>query len=136
MICDDVINLISENPEAHGVFTSSTERKNQCYCRVESVSRSEFYRARENGLEPEYVFVLSEYADYNGEKIVEYNGKRYRVIRTYVAGSNRAYGRSYNEVGNHSIELTVGEITADALKTTATTSTGSSQTEVVTNGNG
>lgn len=134
MICDDVINLISENPEAHGVFASTTETKKQCYCRVESVSRSEFYRARENGIEPELVFVLSEYADYNGEKIVEHNGKRYRVIRAYVAGSNSSYRRSYNEVGNHSIELTVGEITADQVRTTSTT--GSSQTEVVTNGNG
>ena len=131
MICDDVIYLISENPEAHGVFASTTETKKQCYCRVESVSRSEFYRARENGIEPELVFVLSEYADYNGEKIVEHNGKRYRVIRTYVAGSQQ-YRRSYNEVGNRSIELTVGEITADQVRAT----TGSSQTEVVTNGNG
>lgn len=100
MICDDVIYLISENPVAHGVFDGSTETKTMCYCRVNSVTRSEFYRARENGLEPLYTLVLSEYADYNGEKILEYNGKRYRVIRSYVK--------------NHAVELTVGEVTADA----------------------
>lgn len=100
MICDDVICLISEDPAAHGVFDSTTEKGKMCYVRVESVSRTEFYRAKENGLEPIFVFVLSEYADYCGEKIVFYKGKRYRVIRTYVQ--------------NHAVELTVGEVTADA----------------------
>ena len=100
MICDDVICLIAEDPAAHGVFDTATEQGKLCYVRVESVTRSEFYRAKENGLEPTFVFVLSEYADYCGEKIVLYKGKRYRVIRTYVS--------------NHSVELTVGEVTADA----------------------
>lgn len=100
MICDDVIYLISETPAAHGVFTQSTETQKMCYCRVDSVTRSEFYKARENGIQPIYLFVLSEYADYNGEKIVIYNGTRYRVIRSYVK--------------NHAVELTVGEATADA----------------------
>lgn len=112
MICDDVIYLISENPVAHGVFDGSTETKTMCYCRVNSVTRSEFYRARENGLEPLYTLVLSEYADYNGEKILEYNGKRYRVIRSYVGASGDR--RNNSEFGHHSIELTVGEVTADA----------------------
>lgn len=112
MICDDVIYLISEDPVAHGVFDKPTEVKTKCYCRVNSVTRSEFYRARENGSEPVFVFVLSEYADYNGEKIVEYRDKRYRVIRTYVGASNDR--RKDSDIGHHSIELTVGEVTADA----------------------
>ena len=100
MICDDVIYLVSEDPAAHGVFDGSTETRKMCYCRINSVARSEFYRARENGLQPVFVFVLSEYADYNGEKIVVFKDKRYRVIRSYVT--------------NHAVELTVGEVTADA----------------------
>lgn len=100
MICDDVIYLISENPAAHGVFNKPTETKKMCYCRINSVTRNEFYKARENGIQPLYVFVISEYADYNGEKIVEFKDKRYRVIRSYVT--------------NHAVELTVGEATADA----------------------
>ena len=112
MICDDVICLLSEEPVAHGVFEDHKEHGKMCYARVKSVSRSEFYRARENGLEPVFVFVLSEYADYCGEKIVLYKGKRYRVIRSYVGAS---YDRQNNsEVGHHSVELTVGEVTADA----------------------
>ena len=100
MICDDVITLIRETPQAHGVFDKPTEEEYRCYCRVNSVTRSEFYKARENGIEPVFVFELSEYADYNGEKIVVYKDKRYRVIRSYVT--------------NHSVQLTVGEATADA----------------------
>ena len=113
MICDDVIYLISENPAAHGVFDGSTETKTMCYCRVNSVTRSEFYKAREYGSQPVFSFVLSEYADYNGEKIVEYKDKRYRVIRSYVgvSGANR---RAYSDIGTHSVELTVGEVNADA----------------------
>lgn len=99
MICDDVIYLVSEDPKAHGVFDRASETGKECFCRVNSVTRSEFYKARENGIQPLYVFTISEYADYDGEKIVIYKGKRYRVIRTYV--------------NHHSVELTVGEATAD-----------------------
>jgi SPP1 family predicted phage head-tail adaptor len=100
MICDDVIQLVQENPAAHGVFSATTETTTTCFCRVQSVARTEFYRALENGIEPQFVFTLSEYVDYNGEKIVIYKNKRYRVVRTYVY--------------EHSVELTVEEATADA----------------------
>lgn len=114
MICDDVIYLISEDPAAHGTFDKPEETKTMCYCRINSVTRSEFYTAREHGIEPLFTFALSEYADYNGEKIVEYNGKRYRVIRSYVGGYSYNSRRGYSDIGNHSVELTVGEVTADA----------------------
>ena len=112
MICDDVIYLISEDPAAHGTFDKPTETRTMCYCRINSVNRTEFYKARENGIQPVYIFTLSEYADYHGEKIAEYNGKRYRVIRSYVGASNDR--RNNSEIGHHSVELTVGEATADA----------------------
>lgn len=100
MIRDDVLYLVTESPTGHGVFDDPEEVLTLCYCRVESVTRNEYYRAMSNGIEPQLVFVLSEYADYNGQKIVIYNNKRYRVIRTYVS--------------DNSIELTVGTVTADA----------------------
>lgn len=99
MVRDDVIYLVNENPQNHGVFNNPEETLTMCYCRVQSVTRQEYYRARENNIEPVYVFVLSEYADYDGQKIVIYNEKRYRVIRTYVT--------------ENEIELTVGVATAD-----------------------
>lgn len=100
MIRDDVIYLVSESPQAHGIFDAPTETQTMCYCRVMSVNRNEYYKALSNDLKPEYVFVISEYADYNGEKIIVYNDKRYRVIRSYV--------------DEHAVELTVEEATVDA----------------------
>lgn len=100
MICEDVVILVSEKPEAHGVFDKPTEEQKECFCQVKSVARSEFWKAKENGIEPQIIFTLSEYVDYNDEKIVIYRGKRYRVLRTYVT--------------EHAIELECGEVKADA----------------------
>ena len=55
---------------------------------------------KQAGLEPSYVLKLSEYADYDGQKIVVFRGKRWRVLRTYVT--------------EHAIELTIGEAVHDA----------------------
>lgn len=95
MIRADVIELVAESPEARGVFDEATETTRQIYCDVRSVTRTEFYRAKEIGIEPTYIFVLSNYAEYNGEKTAIYNGTRYRIVRTYVNGD--------------SVELTVEE---------------------------
>lgn len=89
----DVITLIQEDPEAHGVFDAPQETGKTVYCEVRSASRSETYSAMAIGLNPQYVFVLSIEEDYNNEKDVIYHGDRYKVIRTYVS--------------NDGIELTV-----------------------------
>ena len=54
-------------------------------CQVKSVSRQEFYAAAQSGLKPEIVFVVHAY-EYNGERKVEFEGKKYSVVRTYRAG--------------------------------------------------
>ncbi len=100
MICDDICYLIAENPQAHGVFDAPDEGEIPVFCQVLSVSRSEYWHALQNGIEPSFVLRFSEYADYHGEKLLRFRGKRWRVIRTYVT--------------DHSVELTIGEVTADA----------------------
>lgn len=100
MIRDDVLYLVNETPAAHGIFDKPQETQTMVFCKVRSVTRSEFWRAFENGIEPELVFLLSEYADYQGQKVLLYNGKRYRVVRTYVS--------------QHAVELTAAPATADA----------------------
>jgi hypothetical protein len=51
---------------------------------MNSITRAEFYDAGRNGLNPE--FSLTMFAgDYNGERVVEYDGKTYCVYRTYYA---------------------------------------------------
>lgn len=102
MIRDDVIYLVNESPAARGIFETPQETLSTAFCRVKSVTRSEFWRAKEHGLEPELVFTLSEYADYGGQKVLLYAGERYRVLRSYVTG--------------HAVELTAARILADAVK--------------------
>lgn len=96
---DDVLFLVGEDPRAHGVFDPPTETKRIVYCQVLSVGRSEYYQALSHGLHPDVIFRLSTRLDYRGEKILEWVGVRYRVVRTYSDGG--------------AIELTAEEITAD-----------------------
>ena len=60
--------------------------KREIFCGIRSVTRSEFYQANATGYTPSMVFVLADYYDYEEETLVEYDGKRYRVIRTYRTG--------------------------------------------------
>lgn len=100
MFFRDELKLIGENPAAHGVFEQYAPTERTVFCTVRSVGMSEAYQALANGLKPQFVFVLSDYADYEGEKICEYHGTRYRIVRTYRQ--------------NQGIELTAEEITIDA----------------------
>ena len=52
-------------------------------CAVKSIGRNEFYAAAQAGLKPEITFVIHGY-EYNGEKEVEFEGEKYKVIRTYM----------------------------------------------------
>ena len=81
----DTLKLISvtRTQDAYGVWRSSESSKD-VYCEVQSVTRSEFFDAGRNGLNPEFVFKIF-FGDYDGEEIVEYGGKRYAIYRTYLA---------------------------------------------------
>lgn len=84
MIRADVIDLIQQT--THGVLDTPQETKRQVFCAVDSVNRTEYYRALQYDLHPEVVFILSDYAEYQGESMCEWNGIRYDIIRTYVNG--------------------------------------------------
>lgn len=58
----------------------TTETKRMVYCDVLSVYRAEWFEAGRNGLQPAFVFAMFG-PDYEGEKIVEFNGRRYGVYR-------------------------------------------------------
>jgi SPP1 family predicted phage head-tail adaptor len=53
-------------------------------CGTKSVTRGEFYSAAQTGLRLSIVFVVHSY-EYNGEAEVEFEGEKYKVIRTYAA---------------------------------------------------
>ena len=98
MMFRDVLNLIGE-AQPRGAFDEYVPVSRQVFCSVRSVGMIEAYQAMSHGLHPQFVFVLSDYTDYEGEKICEYKGVRYRVVRTYR--------------NNQGIELTVEEATVD-----------------------
>lgn len=83
MIRADFIYLIKEG--THGVFEDPSvhEIKRGVFCEVRSVGANEYYRALEHGLEPQFVFTIADYTEYDGEKTIEYNGQRWRVVRVY-----------------------------------------------------
>lgn len=84
MVHADVLELISEQ-QPRGAFESVCECSRRVFCTVKSVTMSETYTARSVGLDPAIVFVLSDYAEYKGEKLCEWHCERYRIVRTYVA---------------------------------------------------
>ena len=100
MFRSGVLTLIAESPAAHGIFDKPTETERTVFCTVRSVGYSEFYQALSHDLHPSLVFVLADYAEYQREKICEFEGVRYRIIRTYQTGG--------------AIELTCEEVTVDA----------------------
>lgn len=90
---DDVITLLKTefSADKYGNQVETITARTTVFCRVRSVSRSEFYQAAQADLHPEYVFVLSQFRDYSGEKDLLYTDwtgteKRYSIIRTYRDG--------------------------------------------------
>lgn len=58
------------------------------FCTVSSVSASEWFEAGRNGLRPALRATVFA-PDYNGEDLVELDGKRYGVYRTYLTDNEQ-----------------------------------------------
>lgn len=92
MLMDDVIVLIADG----GYFDElkvyhKAETRREVFAKINSVTRSEFFSGGRNGLNPQFVFTMFA-ADYDGEKCIEYQGKRYGVYRTYKGNKNTYVG--------------------------------------------
>lgn len=61
--------------------------KHEVYCERHSISRSEFFNAGRNGLNPQFVFTVFK-GDYMGETVCEYEGQSYSIYRTYETDSD------------------------------------------------
>ena len=64
-----------------------TETEREVFCEVYSITQTEFFAAANTELNPEYRFTIF-FGDYEGESIIEYQGNRYAVYRTYRAGDD------------------------------------------------
>ena len=81
----DVINLYSDTVtyDAYGVARKNRTQK-KVFCKVDSVTRAEFFEAGKAGLKPEFRMTMF-VGDYGGETVVGYKGRLYSVYRTYLA---------------------------------------------------
>lgn len=62
------------------------ETTREVLCGFRNIGMKEFYSANSTDFHPELKLVLADYLDYDGETLVDYNGQRYRVLRTYRTG--------------------------------------------------
>ena len=103
MVRADVVILYGEYPRAHGVLEPPVLTSRTVYCEVKSVSQTEAYQARATGLNPEYRLVLTHSFEYQGEKLCEFLGVLYEIIRTYMNESD-------------GIELTIQRVAGNAAE--------------------
>lgn len=61
---------------------SITYSDNDVFVMPRGVYSAEFYNAAQAGLHPSITFELTSKEDYNGEKLIEWNGVLYNIIRT------------------------------------------------------
>lgn len=91
MSYNHVLVLVKEAHKRDGLgqFIRDPENdvKTEVYCRLKSITRSEFYQAAVAGLRPEFVFVIHSF-EYNGEQQVIFEGQEYQVLRTYQDEKN------------------------------------------------
>lgn len=67
--------------DAYGI-QRETSQTHTVFCNVESITASEFFNASQTGLKPEFRFTIYS-AEYDGETLVQFNGERLNVYRTY-----------------------------------------------------
>ena len=81
----DVLTLYADavNYNDYGVAIK-TQTSRDVFCKVDSVTRSEFFEAGRSGLNPEFRITMFA-GDYQGETLCSYKGRFYSVYRTYFA---------------------------------------------------
>jgi SPP1 family predicted phage head-tail adaptor len=86
---NDVITLLTITETVNEIGdTIPSEARKDVFAEVRSIGMKETYEAMSVGLKPEMTFVIADYYDYEDQEDIEYNGKRYKVLRTYRKGTN------------------------------------------------
>lgn len=87
---NDIIELVSETKtvDEYGDTIEETTART-VFAGLRSIGQSEFYQAQAVGLKPEIKFVLPDFLEYHGEKIIRYKAfneteaEEFTVLRTY-----------------------------------------------------
>lgn len=80
---DDVAILKAYGAETFDEYGNQSHEviEHKVFVEPRSVYSSEFYNAAQLGLKPSITLRLSNRADYNNEKVVEFHGVEYDIIR-------------------------------------------------------
>ena len=104
---DDVLVLMTKRYTKDAEGNQIPEETGRTvFCQVSSVGRSEFYQAAQADLHPEYIFTLSNFRDYRGEKLAKYMDWLGVEHILYIT-------RAYRVPDSDAIELTCEERTGD-----------------------
>lgn len=79
-----------------GFANKPEEKETVVFCNKKSVGYAEFYKSQQAGFEISFKAEVHT-TDYNGEKLAEFEGKRYSVLKTY-------------EISDDVIELTLSNL--------------------------
>ena len=119
---DSVAYLWKEDSRVYDTYLNEhvIRTKRKVYVQPRSVYNSEFYNASIVGLHPSITLTLTNRADYEGEKIVEFEGKFYNVIRTDWKAQRDAITLVLEERTNTPNETitTEGTVTTEGTLTT------------------
>lgn len=81
---DTTVNLISETFSKNEYGEEiATKTSRQIFATLQSVGRSEWFKAAQNDLQSSFV-VITPAVNYDAEKIVEIDGEEYAVYRTFL----------------------------------------------------
>ena len=73
--------LIAFRPDAHEVGQDPVIRRRTVKCQELSLTQAEVYQSGGDGLRPEAKLLIPYDRDYEGERELEYNGERWKVMR-------------------------------------------------------
>lgn len=80
---DGIATLIKYGAPTYDDYLNEilTEERRDVFVQPRGVYQAEFYNAAQLGLKPSLTLYLTNKADYSDEKVLEYEGRKYDVIR-------------------------------------------------------
>ena len=80
---DDIATLKKYTDETYDEYGNPIQNivETTVYVQPRSVYASEFYQAAQLGIKPSITLDITNRADYDGQKIVEFQGDEYNVVR-------------------------------------------------------
>lgn len=76
-----LLKSVNTTDETGEVIETVTERS--ILAKWLSIGQQEFYQAQATGLKPEIKFEIADYLEYEDEKELIHDNKRYQILRTY-----------------------------------------------------